>query len=210
MIPADFGETVLRFALRDLTAGVREDIARNDGHRIREYAARFGLVPPLNWCAVAASTWLAEAAEGLRVPLPVSLSPAARGLMGSCIRSGRWVPWHKLAEANIAPGSLVVWWRGSRESWQGHVGIVERLDNSSPIVHTIEGNSGPQGDRVARMQRSLIDEHLLGMGIFGTAPHEPTSTELTQADRWKDLSHEVMIDGEPRDPLVEFDERHKP
>lgn len=208
MISADFGEAVLKRALRDLRDGVSEDLGRNDGHRIREYAARCNLVPPINWCAVAVSTWIAEAAEGLRVPLPVALSPAARGLMGSFIRAGRWTPWDKLVSSMITPGSIVVWWRGSKSGWQGHVGVVEKLGDMSPVLHTIEGNSGPSGDRVARMQRSLIDERLLGMGSFVKLTSEPIEDEL-QGDR-RGLSAEVMVDGEPRDPLGYFDERRKP
>lgn len=46
---------------------------------------------------------------------------------------------HKLTK-KPAPGDLIVFWRGNRNSWQGHVGIVERVESGR--IHTIEGNTG--------------------------------------------------------------------
>lgn len=203
-----FGDAVLQASLSDLAAGVREDLGPNDGRRIREMAANVGCEPPINWCAAAVSSWIVQAASQLGVDSPVKPSAAARGLMANCMAAGLWVPWHKLEPDLIVPGSIIVWWRVSPTDWRGHVGIVESLDAAAPRVVTIEGNSGVHGDEVARMQRDLFDDHLLGIGCFG-AQAEPTSTDLEQIEKWKDLSAEVMLEGEPRDPLAHFESRHR-
>ena len=44
------------------------------------------------------------------------------------------------------PGDIVVFWRGSKLSWQGHVGFYLGHSNNSKKVHCLGGN---QGDQVA-------------------------------------------------------------
>ncbi len=201
-----FGELVVRHALADL--GVREDLGRNDGQRIREYANHFGLIPPVNWCALAVSCWLLEASLECATCPPIAGSPAARGVMGQLIEAGLWVPYHRIQPLHLAPGTVIVWWRGARDGWQGHIGIVEQQLVPMATVQTIEGNSGQQGDRVARMTRELNDPRLLGVGCFGPeAPRQVDERAVLAAAPYRDLSSEVML-GEPRDPLGEFDEHH--
>jgi len=38
------------------------------------------------------------------------------------------------------PGYLVCFWRDSKTSWKGHIGVVEKIDNE--FIYTIEGNRG--------------------------------------------------------------------
>ena len=47
-------------------------------------------------------------------------------------------------------GDLIVFWRGSKTSWKGHIGIIEKVDNNS--VYVIEGNIGAYPAKVARFK----------------------------------------------------------
>lgn len=201
---ANLGLAVLRFAQADLAADVRET-SRNDGPRIREYAARFGLVPPINWCSSALGTWLQDAAKELGIKPPIAGSAGARATMGQFMAAGLWVPWQELTPDDLEPGNVPIWWRVRRDSWQGHIGIIERVDGI--VMQTIEGNSGLRGDRVARMVRSADDVQLLGVGLLSSIdiPYEPTQHELETAARLMKLGAEVML-GEPRDPLGGIEE----
>jgi hypothetical protein len=57
---------------------------------------------------------------------------------------------------------IVVWHRGAPGAWTGHVGVVSQADEQR--FRSIEGNSGPAGDRVAEMQHHLGEANLLGAG----------------------------------------------
>ena len=58
---------------------------------------------------------------------------------------------------------ILVFWRGSKTGWMGHIGIVESYEHG--IVTTIEGNKGPPMSKVRRFTYKLgkIDT-LLGWG----------------------------------------------
>lgn len=160
----DPGLALLERALDDLNAGVREEGRRNDGPRIREYAANFDLAPPLNWCAVAVSTWLREGCHGYFQEPPIPGSAVAQNIMHQLIPLGLWCPKRSITLSAIQPGNLLIWQRPP-EPWMGHVAVIEK--RMSPILAgTVEGNSGPLGDRVARMQRRLDDRLLLGIGLL--------------------------------------------
>ena len=47
-------------------------------------------------------------------------------------------------------GDLIVFWRGSKGSWKGHIGIIEKIANNA--VHTIEGNIGAYPAKVSRFK----------------------------------------------------------
>jgi len=160
-----FSERVYMRAKYDLDRGVREDLGPNDGTQIREYAKNYGLRPPLNWCGVTVGTWIKEAV--IKEPAPVQGSPAAQGIIPQLKAANMWVPADK-ARANkaaIVRGSIVVWKRPP-ETWTGHIGVVEA--NLAPFnqFKTIEPNSGPNADKVARMDRNWGDPNLLGFGVF--------------------------------------------
>lgn len=169
-----FGEQLVAAALADL--GVAEDLGKNDGRRIREYFAGSRVRPPANWCAAATSTWIREAARVLGVAPPIPGSLQARQLRDQIREAARQpgssARWHEAEElrrdpALLRPGMVVVWDRSDpgrpETSWQGHVGIVVGHPDGRTFA-TVEGNSGDQGDRVARMSRSLADPRLLGAG----------------------------------------------
>jgi len=162
-----YSDAVLAAAESDI--GVKEDLGRNDGKRIREYLKPFGLRPPQNWCAVAVAAWLREAAEG-GFALPIKGSPGAQATMVQLKKAGLWVDRRKLSEKNIFPGNVIVWRRPSSEPWTGHIGIIKSYDENSGNITTIEGNSGPMADMVVvNNKRSVRDPLLLGVGKWDAA-----------------------------------------
>ncbi len=161
-----FAAEVLAAARRDLFdeatgAGVRE-VAGNSGPRVNALLRAVHVAPPANWCAAAVTSWLraAEAATGL--PSPIAGSAGAKAVMAQLQAKSRWWPKHDLPGRPIEAGMIVVWHRGDPGAWTGHIGVVENAE--SDRLETIEGNSGPAGDRVARMRRLLSDPMLLGVG----------------------------------------------
>ena len=150
-------------AARDaLRAGVVET-GPNTGPVVDEYLRAVGIAPPANWCAAAVSAWIRAGYKSLGRNPPVDGGAQAKGFITKFEKLGRWIPKDKIRN-EVPPGSVIIWWRGDPASWTGHIGIVEQFDGTT--FQTIEGNSGPKGDRVARMVRKLNDEHLLGIGVL--------------------------------------------
>jgi hypothetical protein len=171
-----FGEALVAAAVADL--GVSEDIGQNDGRRIREYFSGSRVKPPANWCAAATTTWIREAARAFGVAPPIPGSLQAKQLRDQIREAARRpegaARWHEAEELRrdpglLRPGMVVIWDRSDparpETSWQGHVGIVVGRPEGRTFA-TVEGNSGEQGDRVARMSRSLADPRLLGAGAL--------------------------------------------
>ena len=157
-----FGQKVLAAARQDL--GVREDLGKNDGKRIREYFKYFGTTAGKDWCAAAVSAWMREAGGG---PIPGSMG--ARNVGAQFQQVGRWVPRDKISDKDLVPGNIVVWARGGPDSWKGHIGVIESASGTS--FTSIEGNSGPTSDSVVKNSHSTKDGNLLGVGILsGYAP----------------------------------------
>lgn len=166
-----FASALIDAAARDID--VTEDIAKNDGRRIREYFAGSRVDPPANWCAAAVTFWVRAAARALSVPMPIAGSLQAKVLgeqLAELAARGRGA-WHTAEELRRNPallkvGDIVVWDRSDparpETSWFGHVGLVVEI--AGETFGTIEGNSGPHGDRVARMKRTLADPRLIGAG----------------------------------------------
>lgn len=46
------------------------------------------------------------------------------------------------------PGDIICFWRGSPNGWQGHVGIIEKVNKD--LIQTIEGNVGTYPAKVKR------------------------------------------------------------
>lgn len=171
-VAGDVGEHVLAAAIADLHAGVDEDLGKNDGTEIREMAKMSpgGWGPGGNWCAVAASAWLAVGCPGL-----VPGSHGAKALLEQ-LRHARGVRVASAAELRrdpslLRPGALMFWDRAiagrPETSWWGHVGVEERVQDGAPLC--IEGNSGADGRRVARMRRPLSDPTLIAAAILPRA-----------------------------------------
>lgn len=155
---SSFGSQVLSNAQADL--GVREDLGKNDGRRIREYFKYFNMGGGQDWCAAAVSAWMKEAGGG-----PVSGSVGARAIAAQFAAAGKWVPKNKITPQVMVPGNIVVWSRGGPESYKGHIGVLESFDGRSNFT-SIEANSGPKSDSVVRNSHSINDGNFLGVGIL--------------------------------------------
>jgi hypothetical protein len=207
----DLGLATLFFAELDVQDGIRENLGRNDGTRIREYAKHFGLKPPVNWCAISFSAWLRKAAALIAISAPIEGSPAARAIEGQFIEAGLWVPKNKLSEDVLVAGNVPIWWRGKDENdWPGHIGIMSGFDGVN--MRVVEANSGRYGDCVATMPRSIMAPKLLGVGVLRGQRvrhefHEPSDAELERAGQLIRLQRELLLQGEPDDPLADLNAR---
>ena len=157
------GPAALRAARRALELGVCET-GTNTGPVVDEYLRAVGINPPANWCAAAVTAWIREGSKEIGADPPVKGGAQAKGFIPQFERIGKWMARDGLKAEAILPGSVVIWSRGDPKSWTGHIGIVEATRGNT--LYTIEGNSGPKGDRVSRMERKLDDPRLLGIGFL--------------------------------------------
>lgn len=100
------------------------------------------------WCAAFVSHCFEVASKELNIELPIKLSYGAKALYSS----------FPIKSKTPNAGDVVCWDRGplnadGTKSWQGHIGIVERVDGQ--IFHTIEGNVGSYPAKVRRFQYDL-------------------------------------------------------
>ena len=159
------GHATLTRALQDLD--VRET-GYNEGPRIGEYQALVGLESGQPWCAAAIAKWMHEAADVLGVEPPIQGSGSSLTTREQFKEAGLWVPIEEIRSRSlhVEPGSIVIWQRPEAGPWKGHIAVVENWDNGQQLVSSIDGNSGPTGDRVARRSRSVTDPNLLGVGLL--------------------------------------------
>jgi hypothetical protein len=143
-------------AINELKSGAKEIGGDNSGDWVKRYLN--GLAPEgSSWCAGFVSYCFAN--SGFAIPFQYSMS--ARDLLNQFINKN----WNYHRETGIIPepGDIVVWWRGSPDSWQGHTGLVHHYREG--IMHTIEGN---RISKVAGFSYNLKTmRRLLG---FGRAP----------------------------------------
>jgi peptidoglycan hydrolase-like protein with peptidoglycan-binding domain len=162
--PKALAAAFLARALADLDAGVVET-APNDGPRIRAMLSAVGVTWPDHWCAAAATDWIHGAAHDLGIEAPVRGSAGALALMAQFQQAGRFMSATDLRTNpyRLEPGQIAFWLRGAPGSGKGHTGAVETRATGTAFA-SIDGNGGPQGDRVARTQRDLRDPKFLGVG----------------------------------------------
>ncbi|WP_437310022.1 peptidoglycan-binding domain-containing protein [Sorangium sp. So ce388] len=162
--PKGLAAALLARAQADLEAGIVET-APNDGSRIRAMLDAVGVGWPDNWCAAAATDWIRGAAADLQVEPPVRGSAGALALMAQFEQAERFIPAAELREHPelLEPGMIGFETRGSPGSGKGHTYAVETRATGTKFT-SIDGNGGPQGDRVARTPRDLRDPRFLGVG----------------------------------------------
>ena len=102
------------------------------------------------WCAAFVSTCFERACGELGVEMPFERSGGAKTLMRRIGKAGQFV-----LAPDILPGDVVAWDRGAVGSWQGHVGIVERYEPDTGMLHTIEGNVGRYPAKVRRFTHDM-------------------------------------------------------
>lgn len=160
-------EVVVARARKDV--GVFEDRGNNDGTRIREMGTRYGWIPGSNWCGIAVSDWIIQAAADMGAKCPIVGSQGAQAIMGQFKSIGRWLPASEARKnpSLVTAGMVPVFDRsvpGRPETgWMGHIGVTTGGVTNGKFP-TIEGNSGADGRRVAEMVRDLSDGRLFGFG----------------------------------------------
>lgn len=133
--------------------GKGEAGANNDGADVIRY--RRGRDTNASWCASFVSYCLEEAAAAAGIPCPVKRSAGAKRLFKNAQRAGGTL------ETEPRAGDLVLWHRGPRGSWKGHIGIVSAT-HPDGTFHAIEGNRGRYPASVDVFKHQLGEAGLLG------------------------------------------------
>lgn len=130
-----FVEKVIAVAINEL--GVTEVGFTNSGQRVNQYLAAVGLGPGNPWCA-AFCFWVTDQSGvpstawkdlSNRAYCPTIESWArSKGILGQTPKRGDFM--------------LLQMWDNDGQ-YSGHIGIVESVDGNQ--IHTIEGNTSPQG-----------------------------------------------------------------
>ena len=125
------------------------------------------------WCAAFVSHCLSEGSKEAGIPLNISLSNGAKALYNGM----------EVKSQTPMAGDVVCWDRGAlntdgSKTWQGHIGIVERVDGG--LFFTIEGNVGGYPSKVRRFQYDLKNEtRLEGFGRLAPIKEDNQSDDST-------------------------------
>ena len=151
-----FGLLVLDVAISELGNG--EEGGNNSGPHVAKYKGIPDDGDPDNdgaWCASFISWCSIQAAsKALRV-LPYDVSHGAKRLFKNIVKGGG------ILVSSPRPGDIVCWDRGTPGSWQGHIGVVESVDDGG-VIHTIEGNVGRYPSKVRRFMHYPGESKLEG------------------------------------------------
>jgi hypothetical protein len=146
---SSLGGTALEIAKSEIGHG--EEGGNNRGPDVERYRAGKG--GSGSWCAAFISWCLEQACKQLAREMPIARSHGAKQL------------WRRAAKAGAAvktprPGDLVCWHRGPVGGWQGHIGIVSRVDGGT--FWAVEGNRGHFPAEVEEFEHSLGEKKLFG------------------------------------------------
>lgn len=131
----------LRIMIGEIGRG--ESGGNNLGPDVARYV--FPAKPPQNWCAGVIGYCYEVAAFGLGIELPFKRSLGAKALGRNVAAYGR----RFMDPREAQPGDLMIFSRGMKGSWHGHVAMVESQYGGG-LINTIEGNSGPKVMRLVR------------------------------------------------------------
>jgi len=163
-------------ARRDL--GVRET-SYNWGPRVEQMLRNVGVITPQEWCAAAISTWTMGAFKTLGTPVPMKGSDTPNLLVrqfqdpANAPKMG-WVDGDEIRtdSTTLQPGMIIFYRARTNRGSANHVALVEqRIDDT--FYGTIDGNSGPGEDMVARSKRRYDAPGILGAGYFRPAAIPP-------------------------------------
>lgn len=101
---------------------------------------------------------------------------AQTGVQGTGKLNARsYLNWGKPVDLGAAePGDVVVFWRGSRDGWQGHVGFYAGVQGNNVVV--LGGN---QGDKVSKAEYPI--SRLLGVRRVKEPRSTPAQSTTVQA-----------------------------
>jgi uncharacterized protein (TIGR02594 family) len=95
---------------------------------------------------------------------------------------------------NPEPGDIVVFWRGSIDSWQGHVGFFMGFDRSGERIYTLGGNQGNQVSISAYPANKLLGFRRLKAGKTLVLP-EPVLKRSDTGEVVKQLQDALKLAG---------------
>lgn len=136
--------------------GLREAPGPADNPKILDWADDLDVHFPndsVPWC-------------GLFVAHCIASTLSSEPLPTNALGARNWARWG--APCTPTVGSVVIFWRGSRNGWQGHVGFYageERKGSKTTVLHVLGGN---QGDQVCVSR--IGADRLLGARWPATAP----------------------------------------
>lgn len=126
---AFFASELVRIARSQLGNG------ESGGNNRGPYIAKLGGKQGQSWCARFVGWCIINAAIALGMLAPIKPTGGARRLFRRCCKAGR-----KLGAGELPqPGDIVAWRRG-KLAWQGHIGIVSRVEGERWWY--IAGNEG--------------------------------------------------------------------
>ena len=146
---------LLTLAMQEL--GVKEISGPEDNPTIVNYAKESGFDwvndDETPWCSIFVN-WCAKKAD---------LKGTNKANARSWLTVGTAVDYPE-------PGDVVVYWRGSVDSWQGHVGFFMGYDKSGDRIYTLGGNQGNQVSITAYPANKLLGFRRLGATNTYTLP----------------------------------------
>lgn len=136
---------LLRHASKEV--GVKE-LVNGSNPRVEEYHRYAtvdndkGVDDSVPWC----SSFICWSCETSPVPMSSTNSRLARS----------WLDWGVSTVNNPICGDIVVYWRGSKDGWQGHVGIY-LTHTSNGFIYTLGGNQSDAVSIAAYSTNQLLD-----------------------------------------------------
>lgn len=101
-----------------------------------------------------------------------------------------FLKWGESVLKNPMPGDIVVYWRGSRDGWQGHVGFY--LGETSTHIYTLGGNQSDAVNVSKYLKTKLLD-------IRRSRKHRKiSSSELVLLEKMAEdiiIGHKVNLEG---------------
>jgi hypothetical protein len=131
------GRRALYFAIEELKAGAGEIGGNNKGKWVKKYLQPTGLAEGNSWCAAFISWCFLQAADGDKTKMPFKYTAGARNIYNQFKANGRHFE-DDNPDFIPQPGDIVAWWRVSKPSGLGHIGIVHHFEDG--FIYTIEGN----------------------------------------------------------------------
>lgn len=101
---------------------------------ILSYLSNVGIAGMANWCAAFVSYVVYLATGQIAGSSPKSAGARQWG------RRALALGWREVSDQLPQPGDVWVFWRVTPDAWQGHIGIVVKVEGDE--VTTIEGNVG--------------------------------------------------------------------
>jgi len=159
----------------------QKEIKGNQGFEDKEFEKRMqavGFVKGWAWCCLFAELCYVSAMVDKKEELTKLFSASVARTQNNFDGSKNW----KLVSTPV-PGALAVFrtYRNNKRQWQGHIGIVEKVNKRDKTFTCIEGNTNANGGRegieVARRVRRDNSKSTRGLVLQGFIVPEKSKNE---------------------------------